>query len=287
MRKIDLAKEALELMWRRKYLWLFGLFAGAGGGGGGNGSSSAGVGPGGAAAGAKDGMPEWGVPLLVGLVALAVVFTIVGVVLHVVSEAALIEGVRRDRTGERLGIRRGFTVGVGYFWRVLGLKVLFVFAFLVPVAVVATPAILGAAEVIPLGAGIAGSVLLALPAVPLLLTVYFLYEFSMRFAVLENRSARESMTAAYRFLHGRIVDSLQLLLIAIVGRMGGALVLVTLLLPVAALAAAAYFTVGIVAAVAVGAVALPLMMAGVGAVGTFTSSVWTLGFLEDRAEATR
>lgn len=288
MRKIELAKEALGLMWRRKYLWLFGLFAGAGVGGGGNGSGSAGVGPGGVAAGAKGDQVDWGSPLLVGLIAAAVVFGLVGLVLHVVSEAALIEGVRQERAGARLGIRRGFAAGAKHFWRVLGLKVLFALALLVSVAVIGLPALLGVLAVIPRGVGIGLTVLLVLPGLPLLLTLYFLYEYSVRFAVLEQRSARESVAAAYRYVHGRLVESLQLLLISELGRIGGAVAMVSLLLPAVAVGVAVYFAAGLVPAVVAGSIlGLPLAVAGAGAIGAFTSSVWTLGFLDSRVEVSR
>ena len=47
------------------------------------------------------------------------------VLLHVLSESALIEGVTRGRANADLSIKEGLRDGRPFFWRILGLKLLF------------------------------------------------------------------------------------------------------------------------------------------------------------------
>lgn len=281
MKKTELALESLKLLWRRKYLWLFGLFVAGGVGGGAGGPRGPGADGDGGLSRAQ-GLPEWFWPvviagLLVGLVAL---------VLHVASEAALIQGVRAEREGEAYGIRRGFHVGFSHFWRLLGLKLVFAFVLQASALVILTPVLLGVFKVIPLAPGVGLTLLLALVGIPWLLTVYFIYEYAMRFLVLEDRSVKEAARAAYRYLHGRIVDSLQVLIVAFIGRMGAGLVGLLVVAPIALLAVGVYFAAGLWPALAFGlALGAPLMLAVAGAGGVFTSSVWTIEFLEERRQA--
>ncbi len=282
MQIIELAKDAARTIWRNKALWFFGVFVAGGGGGGGGGTGGGGA-NGTGAAGTGMALPTWFWPLMAGLM----VFGVVVFLLHVISEAALIEGVRRERRdGERLGVRTGLRAGLRHFWRVLGLKVGFGAVMLVTVALVALPALLGVLEVWPVWLGATLTVLLALPAAPWLLTAYFIYEYGLRFCVLDGRGVRAGAERAYRFLHGRIVESLKLLLVVAAGRIAGAVLALTLLVPVAALALGLYFAAGLPAAMVVGAgLGLPWVLVVSGATGAFGSTVWTLGVLQADASA--
>ena len=277
MEIIGLAKDAARTIWRNKALWFFGVFVAGGSGGGGGGTGGGGA-NGAGAAGTGTALPDWFWPVMAALA----VFGLVMFLLHVVSEAALIEGVRKDRRdGARLGVKAGLREGLRHFWRVLGLKVGFGAVMTVTVAVVALPVLLGVLEVWPMGLGVALMVLLALPAVPWLLTWYFVYEYGLRFCVLDGRGVREGALRAYRFLHGRLVDSLKLLLVVVAGRAAGSVVAVALLVPVAALAVGLYFAAGLPAALALGAgLGLPWVLVVNGATGAFGSTVWTLGVLQ-------
>jgi hypothetical protein len=130
------------------------------------------------------------------------------------------------------------------------------------------------------------ALLLALPAVlvavPWLLTLYVIYAFALRIAVLENRHAVDAMHKARLFLHGRVLAGLKLLGAMALGHVGVGLAGILALLPVAALAGAVYFTAGMVPAMVVGGLlALPIAFAMAGTLGAYRSSVWTVGYIEE------
>lgn len=270
----DIAKRSLSTLWTNKHLWFFGFFVAAGtGGGGGNAEGHSGASHAGAGA-----LPTW-VFLLMGL---ALVVGLVFLVLHVLSEAALIEGVAEGQQGQHLSIRQGLRRGRKHFWKLVGLKLLFALIMGVTMAVVAAPAILAHFGLLPIWLGVAVAVLSGLVAIPFLLTVYFIYEYAMRVAVLEDLSAGDSIRLAKRFLHGRLSISIKLILLSIVGQLGGGMAMGLALIPAALLAGLAYLLGGVIAAAVVGGiVALPLMTIVMGATGTFRSSVWTLGFIDN------
>src|SRR5687768_8280501 len=108
MRLIDLIKTSARLAWQRKSLWLFGFFlAGSSSGGGGDPakvSSSGGD------------FPLWLIPVIAG----AVVVGLAGLIMHVISEGALIEGVKRGS----LSVREGMRLGWAHFGVLLRIKAL-------------------------------------------------------------------------------------------------------------------------------------------------------------------
>jgi len=272
MNPLDIAKDALRTVWSQKQLWLFGLFVAAGAGAPGARAESAG--------GNASAIPAWLVAVAVG----AGVLGLVALAMHVVSEAALIEGVRRARDGGRLGIGEGMRLGARTFWRVLGIKALVFVAGLASVVAVAAPAVLGAVGMIPLVAGLVAAGVLALPLVLWLLTLQFLHVYALRFAVLEGRGVTAAFRDARQHLHGRIADSLKLLVVTFVGRAGAGIFAPAVVLPAAAVGGIAYLVGGLVPALIGGAiVAVPLALALTGALGTFESGVWTHGFLDARS----
>ncbi len=282
MNAIELGKDALRTVWRNKYLWFFGAFVAAGAGGGGAGGGGGGGGGPVEGGGGFESLPTW-------VWWLIIVGSLVGLVvslLHVVSEAALIEGVRRDRSRSpqsepTLGIRRGLRLGLSFFWRVVGIKLAFFAVMLMTAAVCLAPLLLALPKILPLWLGIVGTVLLALPAIPFLLTVYFLYEYTLRFCVLEDLTVRAAFRRAYAYLHGRIVPSLQLLLVALLGRAAGAVASAMALVPAALIGLGLYLAGGWVPAVVVaGVLAVPLLLVVSGATGAYNSAVWTLGVLD-------
>lgn len=274
MDALGIAKESVKTLWTHKRLWVFGLFVAGGSGGGASFDEGAAAGGSGV-----EGIAGWVVALIVG----AVVLGLVGLFMHVVSESALIHSVRDARGGGEPRLGPAFRRGVGWFGRLLGIKVLAFVTALVSVAVVAVPAVLGALEVWPLWLGAGLTALLALPAVPWLLTVYFVYEWAMRFAVLEDRGAIASLRAAERFLHGRIAASLKLLVMDALGQVVSGLAALVVAVAAGLVGLGVYFAAGLVPAIVVGVVMLlPFAVAITGARGVYSSSLWTLGWLEER-----
>ncbi len=276
MEIIAVAKQAIRVVWRHKYLWFFGFFLAGGTAGGGARTSDS------AAAGNGQALPGWLVPLL----ATMAVVALVALVLHVVSEAAVIEGVRRHRDEEPFGTRAGFGVGFRLFWRVLGIKLLAAAAFLGVGVIIVAPALLAAFGVLPLWLGIPVAVLLALLALPVALSFYFVYLYALRFAVLEGAPPLDAVRAAIAWLHGRVLVSLQLLLAWGLGALAAGVAAVVALLPAAAIGVGVYFLAGLVPALVVALVLLlPVLVPLAGITGAYGSAVWTLGFLDEQRAA--
>ena len=99
----------------------------------------------------------------------------------------------------------------------------------------------------------------------------------------EGRRARDALSQARRFLHGRLVTAIKLTLLAFVGQLGGNVAAVVVMIPAALVGGLVYLVAGLVPSLVTGgALAAPLVVAVMGATGAFRSSVWTLGFIGDR-----
>lgn len=266
---IQVIKESARLAWERKAWWFFGVFLAAGSGGSGGGSA------GGGSSFAGEGGPSlW----IIGLIIAGAAAAIGAMLMNIVSEGALIEGVLR---GE-MTVGEGMRLGWSHFGVVLRIKLLVFVAYVLSIALLTAPAWLLALGLIPW----LTALLLALPAVfvavPWLITVYVIYAFALRIAVLENRHAVDALLKARLFLHGRVLAGLKLLGAMALGHVGVGLAGLLALAPVAAVAAALYFTAGIAPAILVGgSLALPIAIGMGGTLGAYRSSVWTLGYIAE------
>lgn len=272
MNVIEIAKECAGLVRHNRWLWPFGLFAlAAGNASGEHRSETAGSG--------AEALPSW----LPYAIAGAVVFALVVLVLHVVAEAALIDGVRRARAGQRLGLRQGLGNGWQHFRKVLGIKL--AYGGLVGLAAIAlaAPVAATALGVVPAGVGIAISVVVALLAVPFILTVHLTYLFALRFAVLDGRGVLDALGCAKRLLRKRLATSLKLLIAAELGTVVvGALGLVAAA-ACALVALPVYLLAGATAALVVfGVLLVPVGLAAAGALGSYQSAVFTVAYLDVR-----
>lgn len=263
--------KAWKAVWTQPRLWLLGIFV----------ASAGGTAPVRMADRSGEPLPAWLPPVLVA----AAVLGFVLFVMHVLSEAALIELIARPEK-PLPPIRRALARARRFFGRVFALKALTAGAFLVGLAVVVLPAFAAAlAHALPLGLGVALTVLLAIVAVPFALTLYFLYQYALRFAVIDDRPTREAFREAHLYLHGKLARSLVLLIIAgLSGPLAGIAGLAGVL-PAAALGLLVYFVAGLNPAVVVFAVlAVPVAIVVAGIAGSFQSSLWTTAFLETRGE---
>lgn len=269
-----LVRSSLSLVWERKALWLFGFFV-AGSAGGVGGSFSPG---GGAASGGGEPLPWWLAPVLAGALAIA----IGSLVMHLLSEGALIDAVVKARAGQATPVRAELHEGARHAWRLLAIKAAAFSAMLVASAVVVLPigAVLLAGG--PVVVGAVGSAILALAMVPAMLTLYFLYMFAMRSAVLDGRGVVDATRAAYERLHGHLADAVRLLIADGIGSFAFGLVGAVAVVPAALVGLAVYLAAGSVipAAVTAAVLIVPLAVAVTGARGMFRSSVWTLAWLE-------
>jgi len=270
---LDIVKQSWTTLWRHKPLWLFGIFVAGGSAG------PAAHRPGAGAASAASSWPGWLLPVLIAAAILAM-----GVLgLHVLSEAALIDCVRRADKGQPIAIGSGLRNAKPHFGRVLKLKLLAAGTFLAVLASMAAPTVLAAVKILPLALGIGMTAILALVGVPVLLSVHFVYVCALRIAVIEQVPALEAVGRARVFLHGRLSISIELLVAWYLGAVVCGAVAAVAMVPAGVVAGVCYLLGGTTAAI-IGAATLmaPVVLAALGALGTYRSSVWTLGYLKAR-----
>ena len=299
MRLSNIISDSLSVTLSHRKLWLFGLFAAAGGGASGSASSGEGSGAEAGAGVAADSMQDVPAALVgaaevaeqVGTVLAANLPLVVGgaavlglgmVALHILSEGALIEGVSRLQRDPRndFSIRRGFRLGLDHFGAVLGVKALALALGMALALLVAAPFALAGLGFMPVAAGVALGLPLAVAAVPAGISLYLVYALGLRVAVLENRRVLDAMGRARRLLHGRLLDGLKLLLTVGLGRIGAKLLVLPAVLPILAVAGLGYLVGGLLGALAaLMALVIPLALLAAGVLGAWQSSVWTLGYL--------
>ena len=262
-----IVRQAYETAKTQRQLWLFGLFAAGAGGVNLKTPGSA--------------TPSW---VLYAVIA-ASVLGVIALLLHLISEGALIHGTAHSRDGGRTSAAVSFRTGLKFAPRVAGIKLVTWLATLLSVVVIAAPLGIAAVAGASLVAGAVASLLLGIVSIPLLLTIHLLGTYALRAAVLEGNGVAQSIRTARQFLAGRIVPSLWLLVAQALGSSVGSLAAVVVALPILALGLALYFGVGLVPAVIVGAVLMvPVAVSVSGAVGTFRSSLWTHLYLAERIE---
>jgi type IV secretory pathway VirB3-like protein len=271
MRISNVVREGLRLSVKSKSLWLFGFFLGLGssgsGGGAPVGSTSSGE------------VPGSGSDLL--LIALLVLATVIaGLVMHFVSEGAVIEGVRRVTRGETLTIGEGFREGRTHVVTILLIKLAYIVASAVGAVVLAVPCLL-VAELTGLNelAAILG-ILAVVAAAPLLVTLYIWHAFALRIAVLENRRTGDAIRKARLILHGRLLQGLKLMIAALLGTLVIAIVGLVLIAPLGLLIAGLAEMFGPLPIVLGLPLLLPAAAVVVAIIGTYQSSVWTIGYLQ-------
>ena len=275
---VDIVKESLHYARACRWLWLFGFFVGVwSGGSNGSGSGSGGGGAIGGAAAA--GVLATSGTLLASLAVLLVIVAATFLVLRFVGEGALIEGVVRARRGGAMTTREGFRAG----WAHWGVLVRIALVYLA--ATLGTLALLVALCV---GAwyafGLAGAVLTGIPsllvAVPWLVTLYLLQAFAGRIAVLENRTALDALRKSRLFLHGRLLHGLKLIVATFLGTLVISLVAMVVIVPLVLVFAALMTVLPGWPLFAVAGLLLLVVIGVLTAVlGTFRSSVWTIGYL--------
>jgi hypothetical protein len=268
MDALRIVKDSWNTLRQNRALWLFGFF--------------------GAAGGAGERLSQHGqTPAVLGvLLAVGAIVALALFGMQVLSEAALIDGVRRTRRGERYAVRDGFRAGAKFFWRVLGLKLGAGAVALVTMLVTSVPILAVRIAGGPLWAGVLGFAPLALLSVPWLCSVYFIYEFALRAVVVEDSGVRKAVSQGFSFLQGRLSLSLWLVVASGAGQVVAGFAGLALAIPVALVAGLVYLTAGLVpAAVTAAAVFAPIAACLVGALGTYRSGVWTHGYLLGRVES--
>jgi hypothetical protein len=213
------------------------------------------------------------------------------VALHIVAEGALIEGVSRKHRDAQapFTLRGGFRLGWSHFGAVLGVKALALALGMALASLVALPFVLTGLELLPLAAGLALGLPLAAVAIPLGVSLYLVYALGLRVAVLENRRVVDALRRARRLLHGHLLDGIKLLLTVGIGKAAAQFIALPVVVPVVLVVGLGWLLGGFLGALsALILAAVPLALVGAALLGTWQSSVWTLGYLavaEDGARA--
>jgi hypothetical protein len=117
-------------------------------------------------------------------------------------------------------------------------------------------------------------------AVPWLVTLYLVQAFAWRIAVLENRHALDAIGKARLFLHGRLVHGLRLMVAMFVGSLAIALLAIVVMTPIVLLLVASLVVLPVSSVIALaGIVLLPVIYVLTAILGTYRSSVWTIGYV--------
>lgn len=274
-----LVKRTLDIMWKFKYLWIFGFFLEFGSGGG-----------------------TWFFNLpekiklpvgdfirydflegvLVGAIVLlvmaALVIFLVFLIMYIISQGGLVHSVWRTSTGENPALRDGWDAGLRNFWRILGIKVIIIIFILGSILITLAPFVLILIAFKLMGV-ISGLILLPLLLV-LIVVITLVDLYATRTCVIEGKGVFDSLGAGWNLLKDNLGPSL---IVALIG-IGSTLVYIfafvavglLLVLPFVAVAAFNLFF-GIVAGILVGLLYIGVVSA---LWGTYIDSLWTLAYLD-------
>jgi hypothetical protein len=267
----EIVTEGLYYARTCKSLWLFGFFVGLASGG------SNGAGRGGNGGGAR--FPDFS-PAQIAVTA-GIVFLVIAVLLFMrfLGEGALIEGVLRARHGGTMTMREGFRAGWAHWGVLVRIGLLYFAVTVISVALLAAPCVLAVQAFGPVGAVLPGLAALFV-GVPWLVTLHVVQAFASRIAVIENRHAFDAIRKARLFLHGRLTHGLKLIVAAFAGSLALVLIAAVVIWPVALVLAGLIPVLRVVPVLIVACLLVVPPVCVLGAmVGTFRSSVWTIGYL--------
>jgi hypothetical protein len=274
-----LVKKSLDIMWKFKYLWLFGFFLEFGSGGGtsfGNISEKA-----------KLPIRDYiqsdflegalvGAVLL--LVALALLVFLVFLIMYIISQGGMIHCVRKIQAGENSSLREGWDAGIKNFWRILGILVVIIIISLAVAFFTIGPFIIGIVAFKAFGL-LMGIILLPL-ALVLIVTIALIHIYASRACVIDGKGVFDSIAAAWDTLKGNLGPSLIMALISVGSTMAYTFgfVILGLLLALPFIAIAAFnLYLGIFLGVIVGLIYIGILSA---MWGTYIDSLWTLAYLD-------
>lgn len=302
----EVLKTAWKITWRFKVLWLFGILASCGsrsGGGFNSGYSTSSSKTPGAPPNLPPGFPEdvqrlirffENPAVLAGLLGLICLVVLVTLFISTMGRIGLIRGALAAEGGaERLTFGGLWRESTPYFWRVLGLTLLFALPFfiifgLAAVGIVLALANVGTAEE---GAAVGLMFLLLCPLACVVLLLSFLlglvFPQAENAIVVENRSFLNGLQRGWEVFAGNLgpilILWLILFLITLAISIGMAAPLLVVIMPLFASAALtqneAFSYLPLIAAGLCITAYLPVSLLVNGILTTYTQSAWTLTYL--------
>jgi hypothetical protein len=286
-----LVKKALDIMWKFKYLWIFGFFVQALSGGGGGifnwpddwgkikvPSGRWSDGWNGLKATIGDHIGELTIAIILLLILAAFLIFLIFLVLGTISRGGLIHCVSRIKAGEKPTFGEGWSIGVKNFWRMLGIWIIIVILVLASILLILGPFIL-----IIIASGVFG-LLFGMFLIPLfilvIITISLIDFYSTRTCILEGKGVFDSLAGGWKTLINNLGKTIMVTIISIgsiiVYIIGFIMVGLVLAIPFVLIAVANLFL-GIVLGVLAGLIYIIVVS---GAWGTYIDSFWTLAFLE-------
>jgi len=289
-----LVKKALDVMWKFKYLWVFGFFVQVISGGGwgigrisdkwdrfrmpGGHWSDSWHGLNGLKLTIGDHISELGLVIILLLILAVFLLFLIFLVLGIISQGGLIHCVSRIRAGEKPTLGDGWSVGIKNFWRMLGIWIIIMVLVLASILLILVPFIL-----VIIASGVFG-LLFGMFMIPLfILAIIFisLIDFySTRTCILEGKGVFDSLAGGWETLKNNLGKTIMVTIISvgstIVYIIGFIIAGLFLAIPFVLIAIGNLFL-GIVLGVLAGLIYIIVIT---GAWGAYIDSFWTLAFLE-------
>jgi hypothetical protein len=269
----SLVSRSLRIIWKHKFLWFFGFFAAGSGSSGFNWVNDAGP-------YVRDFFlvhPGVFVLIIMGLV----LFWLVMFVMNLISTGALVSAVREVSRGGCATFGGAWREGLAAFWRLLGVTVLAIVAFVVVTGLCAIPIVLAALGGTPgiVIAVVIGAVRL-LPYLAFMFLLTFTVTYAEREVVLERAGVFEAISAGWDLTKRHIWKSLLVWLIMLASGIAFGLGLVLVLL----ILAVPFILIGLANVFAALVIGIPIgvvvVVVASGAFGSYAYSVWTLTYEE-------
>jgi hypothetical protein len=289
-----LVKKALDIMWKFKYLWVFGFFVQALSGGGGGMvrlpdkwdkfkfpigcCSDSWHGLNGLKVTIDNHIGELAIAIILLLILAAFLIFLIFMVLGIISQGGLIHCVSRIQAGEKPSFGDGWRVGIKNFWRMLGIWIIIAILIITSIFLILVPFIL-----VIIASGVFG-LLFGMFLIPLfILAIIFisLIDFyATRTCILEGKGVFDSLAGAWETLKNNLAKTVMVTIISIgstfVYIIGFIVLGLVLAIPFVLMAVANLFL-GIVLGVLAGLIYIIVVS---GAWGAYIDSLWTLAFLE-------
>ncbi len=268
-----LVKRAIDIMWKFKYLWIFGLFLEFGAGGGGAGQM-----PDKFKVSITDFFGGISLSVIILLVLVGLVVFLLYLILSIISQGGLIHCVSRIESKENPTLRDGWNAGVKNFWRILGIGILILILVLGSMAITFGPFVI--LLIVSKTLGLLSLIIFIPLFLVLLIPIALIELYANRVCIIEGKGVFDSIAGGWEILKNNLGKSLVLALIGIVSTIvyviGFLIVGLFLAIPFIVLGAINLFL-GIALGVLVGLIYLAVAS---GAWGTYIDSFWTLAFLE-------
>jgi len=304
----EIIRRAWNITKKYKYLWVFGfilaLFGGRGGYSGGNLSNSFQY---------RFRKGEIALPLMlqhflfrlqnfivknIGLIIsfliLLIILVIVGFILYIIADGGLIGCVKNIESNEENSLKKGFKIGIHYFWRMLGKSLLisliafviilfFMLLFTIPFFTLSSSSSYRFLWfIIPL------FLIFIILMIPFVVFITILNDYSSRFIVIKNNGIIRSIKNAFRLIFRNLKHTIMIALILFaIGILISIILLIMFLIiggPAALLGFSLYRTGAIIPLLILVVIAVLLLIVLSVIINgirmTFASSVWTLTFLK-------